>query len=90
METHQANPLAYLTLFKNDKIGMNEILKTAGDFNLHDGLDRNLSMALGAGVVTLLDLTNAYAMVVNGGKKITPKLIQSIYDRRGKLVFYFD
>jgi len=44
-------------------------------------------MALGAGVVTLIDLTNAYAMVVNGGKKIKPKLIQSIFDRRGKLIF---
>ena len=26
-------------------------------------------------------------MEVNGGKKIKPKLIQSIFDRRGKLIF---
>ena len=44
-------------------------------------------MALGAGVVTLKDLTNAYAMIVNGGKKIKPKLIQSVYNKRGKIIF---
>lgn len=76
-----------MTIRLADKIGMKKILKTAKDFNLHKGLDNNLSMALGAGVVTLKDLTNAYAMVVNGGKKIEPNLIQSIYDRRGKLIF---
>ena len=76
-----------MTIRLADKLGMNKILKTAEDFNLHKGLDNNLSMALGAGVVTLKDLTNAYAMIVNGGKKIKPKLIQSVYDRRGKLIF---
>ena len=76
-----------MTVRLADKIGMSKILKTAKDFNLHKGLDNNLSMALGAGVVTLIDLTNAYAMIVNGGKKIKPKLIQSVYDRRGKLIF---
>ena len=76
-----------MTVRLADKIGMEAILKTAEDFNLKKGLDNNLSMALGAGVVTLRDLTNAYAMVVNGGKKIKPNLIQSIYDRRGKLIF---
>ena len=76
-----------MTIRLADKLGMNKILKTAEDFNLHKGLDNNLSMALGAGVVTLKDLTNAYAMIVNGGKKIKPTLIQSVYDRRGKLIF---
>ena len=76
-----------MTIRLADKIGMKKILKTAEDFNLHKGLDNNLSMALGAGVVTLKDLTNAYAMIVNGGKRIKPKLIQSVYDRRGKLIF---
>ena len=76
-----------MTIRLADKIGMSKILKTAEDFNLHKNLDNNLSMALGAGVVTLKDLTNAYAMIVNGGKKIKPKLIQSVYDRRGKLIF---
>jgi len=76
-----------MTIRLADKIGMNKILNTAKDFNLIKGLDNNISMALGAGVVTLLDLSNAYAMIVNGGKKIKPKLIQSVFDRRGKLIY---
>ena len=43
-------------------------------------------MALGAGSVTLKDLTNAYAMIVNGGKELNPIVIQSVYDKRGKLI----
>ena len=76
-----------MTIRLADKIGMEKILITAKDFDLKKGLDSNLSMALGAGVVTLKDLTNAYAMIVNGGKKIKPKLIQSVYDRKGKLIY---
>jgi penicillin-binding protein 1A len=76
-----------MTIRLADRIGMSKILKTAKDFNIHQGLDNNMSMALGAGVVTLKNLTNAYAMIVNSGKKIEPKLIQSIYNRRGKLIF---
>lgn len=76
-----------MTIRLADKIGMPKIIKISKDFNLHKGLNNNLSMALGAGVVTLENLTNAYAMIVNGGKKIKPRLIQSVYNRRGKLIF---
>ena len=44
-------------------------------------------MSLGSGVITLKDLTNAYAIIANGGKKIEPKLITSIYSRDGKKIY---
>ena len=44
---------------------------------------RNISMSLGAGETTPLRLTAAYAMLVNGGKRITPTLIDRIQDRNG-------
>ena len=34
-----------------------------------------------------MSLTSAYAPFVNGGKKIEPKLISRIQDRRGKTIF---
>mgnify|MGYP006417231587 FL=1 len=49
-----------------------------------------LSMSLGAGETTLTRLTSAYAMLVNGGKKVVPSLIDRIQDRRGKTVFTHD
>ena len=46
-----------------------------------------LSMALGAGETSLIDLTSAYSSFVNGGKKISPSLIDRIQDRRGKNIY---
>ncbi len=75
-----------MTIRLADKVGMNKILKTAKDFDIDKYLDKNLSMALGAGNMTLKKITNAYAMIVNGGKHLNPSIIQSVYDKRGKLI----
>ncbi|SVE56828.1 uncharacterized protein METZ01_LOCUS509682, partial [marine metagenome] len=53
-----------MTIRLSDKIGMEKILNTARDFKIEKYMDNNLSMSLGSGLVTLLDLTNAYAMIV--------------------------
>jgi penicillin-binding protein 1A len=47
-------------------------------------------MALGAGETTLLRHTAAYAMLVNGGKKITPSFIDRVQDRNGATIFRAD
>ena len=75
-----------MTIRLSDKIGMEKILNTARDFNIEKYMDNNLSMSLGSGLVTLLGLTNAYAMIVNGGKEIHPSLITSVYDKAGKQI----
>ena len=48
------------------------------------------AMALGAGETTPLRHTAAYAMLANGGKRITPTLIDRIQDRYGKTIFRAD
>ena len=75
-----------MTIRLSDKIGMEKILDTARDFKIGKYMNNNLSMSLGSGLVTLLDLTNAYAMIVNGGKEINPSLITSVYDKTGKQI----
>ena len=75
-----------MTIRLSDKIGMSKILETAEDFKIDKYMNSNLSMALGSGLVTLIDLTNAYAMIVNGGKEIKPTLIVSIQDKNGKQI----
>jgi penicillin-binding protein 1A len=47
-------------------------------------------MSLGAGETTLLRLTAAYGMLVNGGHEITPSLIDRIQDRHGKTIYRHD
>ena len=75
-----------MTIRLSDKIGMKKILQTAKKFNIDKYMDENLSMSLGSGLITLLDLTNAYAMIVNGGKKIKPVFIVSVHDKSGKQI----
>ena len=68
-------------------LGLNEILKLSKELNIYEDIPELLSLSLGAAETTLLNLTSAYAPFVNGGKKIYPKLISRIQDRRGKTIF---
>lgn len=71
-------------------IGMEKISGFAESFGVVDKLPRELSMALGAGETTPLRMTAAYAQIVNGGRKVTPTLIDRIQDRTGKTVYRHD
>ncbi len=71
-------------------IGMEAVAQQAERLGVMNYLPRHLSMSIGAGETTLMRLTTAYAMIVNGGKEITPTLIDRIQDRRGATVFRHD
>ena len=75
-------------------IGIDKVVATATKFgifqNLTENQSRNLALALGAGETTLLRLVTAYAMLVNGGKRITPSLIDRIQDRQGRTILRHD
>jgi penicillin-binding protein 1A len=71
-------------------IGMDSIIDYADRFGIGDNLRPTLAMSLGAGEVSLLKLTAAYAMLVNGGNWIDPGLIDRIQDRRGKTIYRLD
>ena len=68
------------------KLGMEKILEIAKNFGLGRDLTTQLSMSLGSGLVTLIEITNAYGMIANGGNKINPKIISSIYSKDGKII----
>ena len=71
-------------------IGMEKVVDTARRFGIIDDMPPVLSMALGAGETSLLRLTSAYAMLVNGGRRIDPTLIDRIQDRHGLTIFRHD
>ena len=79
-----------MTVRLADAVGMNQVVETAQRLNVVDDMPPYLSFALGAGETTLLRLTAAYAMLDNGGKKITPTLIDRIQDREGNTKFQHD
>ncbi len=75
-----------MTVRLAQEIGMRSVVENAKKFGITDYMPSVLSMALGAGETSLLRLTMAYAMLVNGGKKITPVLIDRIQNRYGETV----
>ncbi len=50
----------------------------------------NLTMALGTGSVTPVQLASAYGVFANGGYRVSPWLIQRVSDAKGKLLFESD
>ena len=71
-------------------VGMEAIAQTIERFGIMDHTPREYSMALGTGETTLLRHTAAYAMLVNGGKRITPTFIDRVQDRNGATIFRAD
>ncbi len=79
-----------MTVRLAQEIGMEMVSEQAARFGIMDGMPQQLSMALGAGETSLLRLTTAYAMLVNGGREITPTLIDRVQDRNGQTIFRHD
>ncbi len=82
--------LNLITVRLAQAVGMDKIATMAEKFGVVDKLPTNLANSLGAEVTTPLRLTTAYAQLVNGGKKLSPVLIDRIQDRNGKTVFRSD
>src|SRR5262249_19360254 len=69
---------------------MEPIAETIERFGIMDHTPREYSMALGTGETTPLRLTTAYAMLANGGKRVTATLIDRVQDRNGATIFRAD
>jgi penicillin-binding protein 1C len=51
--------------------------------------DYGLSLTLGGGEVSLLEMTGGYAVIANGGIKIPPLAISKVVDFQGKVVYQY-
>ncbi|NDE89769.1 MAG: penicillin-binding protein 1A [Alphaproteobacteria bacterium] len=71
-------------------IGMEKVIEYAKKFGIVDDMPSYLAYCLGAKETSLLRLTTAYAMLVNGGKKILPSFIDRIQDNEGKTIWRHD
>jgi penicillin-binding protein 1A len=73
-----------------NQIGMEKVIEYAKKFGIVDDMPPYLAYCLGAKETSLLRLTTAYAMLVNGGKKILPSFIDRIQDNEGKTIWKHD
>ncbi|WP_084419143.1 penicillin-binding protein 1A [Henriciella litoralis] len=71
-------------------IGMPAVAEFAERFGLYDKLDPYPAMSLGSGETTPWRMARGYAAFVNGGKEVTPTLLDRVQDRRGDTLYKHD
>ena len=76
-----------MTVRLTQLVGNQKILEFAKNLKIYESPKNLLSYSLGAGETTLINLTNAYSIFVNGGKIFEPSIIDLIQDESGKVIF---
>ena len=71
-------------------IGMDKVASYAKKMGVNQNLPQLLSMSLGAGETKLINMASAYGILVNGGKKVDPYLVERIQDRNGITIYRHD
>lgn len=70
------------------EMGVNKAIQYLSNFGFDNRkLPRDLSLALGSPTFTPMDVTTAYAVFANGGYRIEPYLIESIYNSDGERIY---
>lgn len=70
-----------------ESVGIESLLGYAAKMGIDSKLPPQLSLALGTGELTPMELTRAYLPLANGGYKIQPTTIRRILDRDGKVIY---
>jgi penicillin-binding protein 1A len=73
-----------------DMVGLEKVVDVVKRFGVNENPKRIYSLVLGSTETTVLKLATAYGMMVNGGKKITPSMLEKIQDRDGKTIYKRD
>lgn len=76
-----------MTVRLANDIGMAPIMRMGKRFGIYDDPRPELAWALGAGETTLLKLATAYSQMINGGKSVTPTILDRVQDGRGETIF---
>ena len=67
-------------------LGIDELASFSKRLNIYQDPEELLSISLGSAETTLLSLTSAYSSFVNGGKLISPIIIDRIQDSEGNTI----
>lgn len=84
------NSLNGATLRLADATGLAAVAEFAARLGVAEKIDAVPAMALGAIETTPLRHAAGYAMIVNGGKLVSPTLVDRIQDRYGRTIFRHD
>jgi len=90
MRSAMERSLNLVTVRLADHVGMASVSEAARRFGVIDNMPRYLAMSLGAGETTVLRMAAGYGAFANGGFRVTPTLIDSVQDRRGRVIWRAD
>ena len=71
-------------------LGLEKIINFSKELKIYENPEELLSISLGSAETTLLKLTSAYSVFVNGGKLVEPILIDRIQDSEGNTIYNND
>ena len=71
-------------------LGLPKIINFSKKLGIYENPEKLLSISLGSAETTLLKLTSAYSVFLNGGKLVEPILIDRIQDSEGKTIINND
>ena len=75
-----------MTVRISQDLGLNKIIKFSERLGIYENPNELLSISLGSAETTLLKLTSAYSAFVNGGKLVTPIIVDRIQDSEGNTI----
>tara|TARA_A100001011_G_scaffold109074_1_gene115683 strand:+ start:37 stop:2376 length:2340 start_codon:yes stop_codon:yes gene_type:complete len=76
-----------MTVRISQDLGIDKIINFSKKLNIYNNPDELLSVSLGSAETTLLNITSAYCSFVNGGKLVTPIMIDRIQESEGNTIF---
>ena len=76
-----------MTVRISQELGIDKIINFSKKLNIYENPDELLSVSLGSAETTLINITSAYCSFVNGGKLVTPIIIDRIQDSEGNTIF---
>ncbi len=76
-----------MTVRISQALGIDKIINFSKKLNIYENPDELLSVSLGSAETTLLNITSAYCSFVNGGKLVSPIIIDRIQDSQGNTIF---
>lgn len=87
LEKALANSLNTIAAQLVMEVGPEQVTKLARRMGIESPLQANASIALGTSEVSLVELTSAYAPLMNGGFKATPHIIRRVSTADGKVLY---
>ncbi len=76
-----------MTVRISQDLGIDKIINFSKKLNIYENPDELMSVSLGSAETTLLNITSAYCSFVNGGKLVTPIIIDRIQDSEGNTIY---